>query len=361
MFIIVKAAYLQHRECEDTKIGSSRQLMKPFCFRDSKFHLKNYILVYSPSLSSRNQHAAPTRSLRFNEQGYIIEKIDHSASYMHCSGFTYQYDSKNNLIIEYGYTSDNNLNYQRGSKYNEAGKKIEETGFDPAGNVYYRCTYTYDNKGNKIKDRLYFNVNVYLLSNIYDDYFSGLGQTDERYVNEGYIMARDSACHYITYRFDDKNKMIEQERELRFNDSIIERYKYTYEYGPNAELIAIRKTVDGLANKETRTFKYDGKGNKIEDVIESAEGSKRHVKKQTYKYDDNGRLIEKYEISGEKTTKYIYEYDKNGNMAKADEYFWFSNVRSLNCPAMDMLTNTTSMETGSKRLRLPMAVPYMLL
>jgi hypothetical protein len=67
-----------------------------------------------------------------------------------------------------------------------------------------------------------------------------------------------------------------------------------------------------------KTYKYDEKGNKIEENIYNDDGSLAF--KKTYKYDEKGNKIEsnKYNADGSLSPKYTitYKYDIMGNWIK---------------------------------------------
>jgi hypothetical protein len=70
-----------------------------------------------------------------------------------------------------------------------------------------------------------------------------------------------------------------------------------------------------------RTYKYDDKGNKIEENSYKTDGSLNY--RWTYKYDNKGNKIERNTYNsdgslGDKTT-YKYEFDKQGNWSKRIE------------------------------------------
>lgn len=81
------------------------------------------------------------------------------------------------------------------------------------------------------------------------------------------------------------------------------------------------KTRDISGNIEGKsTYKYDDKGNKIEENWYNPDCSFND--KSTYKYDDKGNEIEwnSYNADGSLDNKYTYQYDDMGNQIEWNRY-----------------------------------------
>lgn len=67
-------------------------------------------------------------------------------------------------------------------------------------------------------------------------------------------------------------------------------------------------------------YKYDNKGDKIEEKLYNPDGSL--TQKSTYEYDESGNQIveSRYNSTGSLTQKFTYEYDNNGNLSLGNGY-----------------------------------------
>jgi hypothetical protein len=109
------------------------------------------------------------------------------------------------------------------------------------------------------------------------------------------------------FKYNDKGWLIK--KNVYFKDGSLEGTT-SYEYNENGNIISeYRNGVVGTNVK----CKYDNKGNMIEEV--SLWGGK-----QTYKYNDEGKVIEKKEHSRDEYYMWIYTYDNIGYIKSSKEY-----------------------------------------
>jgi hypothetical protein len=97
-------------------------------------------------------------------------------------------------------------------------------------------------------------------------------------------------------------------------------WKYTYKYDDKGNKIEEnRHYPDGPGGKTT--YKYDYKGNMIEENEYTA--SEKWWSKNTYKYDNEGNIIESGSYYKSDSILYqitIYQYDNEGNLIEENEY-----------------------------------------
>jgi hypothetical protein len=158
---------------------------------------------------------------------------------------TYKYDEKGNKIESNFYDADGSLSHKVTSKYDEKRNEIEVNGYYADGSLFYKDTYKYDEKGNKIERNSYY--------------------------------ADGSLSHKVTYKYDEKGYMIESNR-----------YNYKGNKG-------------SFDSKDT--YKYDEKGNKIESNFYDAEGSLFYKYTYKYEFDKIGNWIKQTTITDGKPTE----------------------------------------------------------
>lgn len=216
---------------------------------------------------------------KYDENGNEIEYINSIGT-----GYKSIYDSNNNKLVRYIYTSDNSVN---------------EYKYDDDGNIIRSCLgdmvtdYTYDNAGNLVMIKTGSNISKY--------YYNSKGDIliELNIVNDEITMIR-------TCKYDYENLTLES--FYKNND------------GSNTQIIKY-KTKIGLdeiyyedTNNEKYWKEYDERGLLIK--LKSISG-----KEIVYKYNDSGKLVsEIYNNGYEKHYTYntlggvIREEDSNGNI-----------------------------------------------
>ncbi len=170
-------------------------------------------------------------------------------------------------------------------QFNEKGFKVEEKRFEAHnGRLDERTTYTYDVGGTLIEMRRY---------------------------------GQDSTLQTLyTFIYDEKGNQIE-ENIYEEGNTLSTKYVSTFnEKGQTIELLGYNMDMDGKVFIRY-TYKYDEKGNEIEEICEHDNGDSKDT--HTYKYDKEGRIIEKctytwYEKMDESSYKETYTYDIHGNL-----------------------------------------------
>ncbi|MFA5557000.1 MAG: hypothetical protein WCY06_00040 [Flavobacteriaceae bacterium] len=215
--------------------------------------------------------------------------------------------TKGNVYINKFYFSDDNLDIISSIKhivYNEIGNETENRDYDSNGNTLKRRTFNYDEKGKRISQSVYNPKGLeYKESYKYDEKGN---QIEWSWYNSDGKLKSKYPCKY-----DEKGNLIEQSRYNSYGEL---KWKHTYKYDEKGnEIEESRYDSDGELDLKY-TSKYDEKGNKIEESKYNPDGEL--VSKTTSKYDKKGNKIEWsiYNSDGELVSKHTYEYDEKGNL-----------------------------------------------
>jgi hypothetical protein len=253
------------------------------------------------------------KEYQYNEQGLkvkrkIIKVVKSTGDYRWRSG-TYdreELDEKRKVRetlyltkgeTTYHYNNDNQLVYYE--KINESGKKINWIDFEYHDNGNLKFKHFQTNRGSAKKN--YYNKDRKLVKQIdFGPYFG-----DEK-IEKFFYDEEGNRIKIITKTIDKSGDIID-----------LYSSKYKYDKQGNKEKLEFYEEgkYDGGHN-----YKYDDKGNKIENVKLNKNGEIEWVEK--YKYDDKGDRSYYLKKTGEGEiifeSRYNYEYDKNGNLIKDD-------------------------------------------
>ena len=180
--------------------------------------------------------------------------------------------------------------------YDNKGNRIKQTVTYDEFNAQSILILVYDSKGNKVEERTY-----YLVPLIKDD-----NQTNESIKKYLY--------RFTKYKYDRKNLI--QTTHYNKDGSISSRGIFTYENGNRKEAINYSSDAKGeLVRSERMSFKYDKQGNMIEKIIYNQDDSikTRYVDG----YDEQGYRISRiiFDSNGKITSKgfLTYQFDSHGN------------------------------------------------
>lgn len=161
-------------------------------------------------------------------------------------------------------------------QYGTDGKCSREDHYDENNVLTHYKTFTYNSKGQVIKETLYRDNKMFTESTRqYDD--NGLLSRFDTVTHEG-------AKNYWVYFYDDENKLTESKQ-------------YTVE--PDGDHIRFWD-------------KFDQAGNKVSSSQYLINGALYSTK--VWEYDDEGRTKICTEYDSKGNIKYVTEYDKNGNI-----------------------------------------------
>ncbi|MFJ1383243.1 RHS repeat domain-containing protein [Capnocytophaga canimorsus] len=189
--------------------------------------------------------------------------------------------------------------------YNPQGRAIEKIFYEEDGNILNKQTCKYDEQGNKIEE--ISDNNIFSMKSI-------------RKYNE-----KEELIEYIEYGYEDetvsrKEKLIYYEEGERGNrvKTIWYEYKFGKTFNVERYYNEHEKLIEAIYYKEgniyrKETWKYDDKGNEIENICYDKNG--KIGLKTTLKYDDKGNEIEyiMYYENGKIDFKITSKYDDKGN------------------------------------------------
>jgi hypothetical protein len=242
------------------------------------------------SVTSFDASGQATRISNFNPKGLVvnIEK--------------YQYDPHGNRTEYTRYTGDteNQVAYQKLSKYNGQNLVTEESGFDGVEN--FNHVYSYDpkgelseiryNKNKTINEKRTFSksgnattVTIYngtgaLVSKLLLKY-----DANKNLVEETAYGVNQAELEKKTYNYDDKKNLKEEAKYKQDKVTL----KTTYSYSPSGNLLEINEESATIPRFLKKGFTYDTKGNLTE--IRWRRKPNEEFNKITYTYDQKGLCI----------------------------------------------------------------------
>lgn len=175
----------------------------------------------------------PTTTI-FNEQGYVIEKVEYDLDGNIYSKKLYKYDNKETLLEKYKYDSDDNLIEKSFYNYelNEKGYKTKTIDkFSPEDSLKFKFVSEYNSKGNKVLKELY--------------------------TSEG------SKFAITAFKYNGKNRLIESYSIVDFSNDLIPKSTFKYDNKGNRVEIKRYDSKDNFREKSVVEYVYDEKGNWI--------------------------------------------------------------------------------------------------
>lgn len=111
------------------------------------------------------------------------------------------------------------------------------------------------------------------------------------------------------YKYNAKGLLVER---TGYENGII-NYSTVYEYDADYNVIK-ESRLWGDGQESHLTYKYDDRGNKVSESYAGGE--------DTFKYDENDRLIEQiHTFHGKEETRETYQYDETGNLVESVFYY----------------------------------------
>lgn len=219
----------------------------------------------------------------FSEKGNFTERI-YSKNGKIDSKQTYIYNDKGNIIEQKEYDSDGNLKLQTTYNYDDNGNKIEENTF--GGYQTQKTTYKYDDKRREVESLItlsFQGINGSAELRITKEYDQKGNIIEEKnYNNHNKLSSKG------IYTYDERGNKI---KEIFINlDSKKPEEKNIYIYDKNNNKIEVQKYISENLSEKT-TIKYDEKGNILEEHI--TDFNIKTSFKIVYKNDKTGNPIEK--------------------------------------------------------------------
>lgn len=210
------------------------------------------------SITKRNpDNSQLSREEKKYRDTLLIEKIQYDVQDLPIDKTTYEYDKKGNLIKENMFLREETIQFVSSYKYDDNRRKIEEASHDGKGNFIYRTTFTYE--GDKLSSIETMDTD---------------GKTLVK-VNKYTYDAKGNRIKEYSYRTADKLESIEE-----------------YTYDEKNQRTAWVLTQNGIIVGKM-TFAYDDKGSQTEVVTSDGEGNIVNSISYTYEYDTNGNWTKK--------------------------------------------------------------------
>ena len=245
-------------------------------------------------------------SKRFDLNGNVIEETYLKSGYVN-KKLSYKYDNNENKVEFVNYRgSANEVIFKQNISYDNSSRKIREERYN--GKDYQIIKYTYDNKNRLIKT---------VRSDIFGDIehqrvFNYSGNT----CNISIIEGKSHEIGKIANKYDNNNNIIES---IEYDDK--GKIKNHYKYSFKGKLL-IEKTKYILGNfiyKES--YNYNSNKNLVKVLKEQPKG--KVITDKLYKYDTKGNLIEEqwYDKNPDENSKKTYFYNKKGVLEKVEVYY----------------------------------------
>jgi len=201
--------------------------------------------------------------------------------------YLYTFNTSGNKIEYSMFNGDGSLSYKTKTVYNILEKTIEEKFFDKDDKVTGTTTYDLDDKGNKMVERqLKPNATLrYRYVYSYDEKGNQIQRTG--YKADGDVLSQTN------WKYDNKGNMLESRDTYFYN---------TYTYDENGRRIGqVMYNPDGVTVSLKWEYKYNDKGNKIEELKYKGTGELSDKNTWTFEYDKHGNWVKKtqYDQSGE--------------------------------------------------------------
>lgn len=273
--------------------------------------------TYSYDLAGRLiQTTLPDQSsttFEYDEAGRQVRKRDHWHNEIR-----YHYDNNSHLINQSVYSSDGALQ-QHSWSYDQTGKLISSTGAEGQATHY-----SYDKKGNLIgvtdaKSQL-TSYNFDALDRPVTTQYPDTGVVDKEYDKQNNLVAvTDAEGHTTNYHYNGLGQIIETDSP----DAGISTYRYdeggnlVNETRANGKTISyqydalnrLTKTID--SGGSTITYQYDNCSKGIGRLC----GITGNGFNSSWRYDDQGRVTARQEVSGGLNFVIDYQYNALGQLS----------------------------------------------
>jgi hypothetical protein len=227
----------------------------------------------------------------------IVEKKNNTKTLYNVEGFEIYKENLGNTGGDDGEFSNSKTVIKRDSNNN----KTEENTTILSGTTSYKRSnikYNYDSKGYLIEEVTSYDE-VFANKTIYKNDDSGNIVEESQSVNNG-------SPYTTIYKYDEKDNLIEKKSN---------GYTENYEYNSDGNVSLKKLTLEGNKYSTIRIYKYNNKGDRINETY-TDRGNSQEI---NYKYDTKNNLIE----IDDDENRYIinYEYDNFGNWIKEIKKF----------------------------------------
>ena len=228
----------------------------------------------------------------------------------------FSYNKKGNLTEGNDYDINGELLFKGEDTYDERGNKLEQVMYNSYGKLLHKVTYKYDDKGNRTEEKDYDSNGKLTIRVTYAHNEMG-NKTEEN------VFPSDNKPYQIKYKYNDKGEQIEQVENSKIEDIDIE-VKLTTKYDSKGNKVEEENFFnDKLTSK--KLYKYDQKGNKIEESFIGF--STEPSKKTLYSYDNKNNLTElnDFDANNNLIKRIVYRNDEKGNAIEEKHYEWLES------------------------------------
>ncbi|HEY9701713.1 MAG TPA: hypothetical protein V6C58_04670 [Allocoleopsis sp.] len=175
------------------------------------------------------------------------------------------------------------------------------------------------------------------------NYFK-LFNIDEKIIEEfEYAGDSDSITSKKTFRYDYRGNIIEEIKFYRDNageKKSIQRYIYNYNSNGDISEATLIYATDSLITR--RLIKYNNRGKKIEEISYESDG--KISKRVIYKYDNKENIVEKisYNSNGKLEYNSTYKHDVHGNEIEETKYNSDGSLEKFKIDKNGNMTERTS-------------------
>ena len=245
----------------------------------------------------------------YDEHGNVLQVENLKSDGRKSSTHEYTYDKNGNKVtyVQHQLMGGKwTMSYKQVITYDPKGRKVAEDGFDGTTNYKILLTYRPDGKQETITKS------------------NAFGRVDEKWVysytnNETKIeiYKQGTKLDRIVYKTTDSNGLVLEERTTK--ESGDELSKSTFNYDKNGVLLSKLEYYGGSL-KAQYDYKYTG-GNLIEIIQTPVDG--KAIVFRSYKYDDNGNMIEEQWFDGQPDdySNRKIQLDNDGNVNQVETYY----------------------------------------
>lgn len=277
----------------------------------------------------------PWHSTSYNTEGNISERVSYDPTGAITDRYKHTFDAKGRSTgyEEYSAFMHKSLTIPRRHVYklDEEGRRVEYILFESDETVGTRFVYKYDPKGNLIEDQWYPHTGKLGSKrvNVFDERGNQTSQTN--YPGDGALSSK-----FIS-KFDGHGNRTEW---LQYRGDTL-RYKITYRYDSKGRIL------------EQETFEFNG-------IPGMSPSHAPEPGKVVYSYDDEKRTKEvaTYELNGRLEGKVAYTYDERGNVIERTMFNGDGLLKDLEMRLYDNINKPGSALRGTLSDRSLMKIEY---
>lgn len=240
----------------------------------------------------------------YGEDGRVVKTTRHFAFDGGSNVDTFTYDERGNLVCKERRKVDGSSVSKDHFIYDKKGRPIETVYYDENSKVVGRHTISYDEDNNIVRESK-FDANGMLEEEICDTFS---GETKVECIKMEYQRDGSGYKERTTYNNSGQVTMIESYRLPE--DTISSREVHIYDEKNNlTEIITYECCSDGMSLvSQMISYRYDDKGEMVEEALRSSDGSFNFSNTFVYSYDELGNWIRLIAYRASSDGEYIPDY-----------------------------------------------------